>query len=95
MFLFSDVDRVYGSFFVSREYFVSVACFLTFNTCSVVGNILPNYITWVGPQTQHRQMKGSDELDGLGANADANQNCNKFFQILFYLDDNKVKFVSC
>ena len=43
-----DVDRVYSSFFISREYFISLTCFLTFNLCAVIGNMLPSYITWVG-----------------------------------------------
>ena len=43
----SDIDRVYSSFIISKEYFISATCFLTFNTCAVIGNILPSYITWV------------------------------------------------
>jgi len=46
----SDVDRVYSSFFLSRDYFVSVTCFLTFNMCAVIGNLLPSLISWPSPE---------------------------------------------
>ena len=45
--LILDVDRVYSNFFISKEYFISLTCFLTFNLFSVVGNILSSYMTWV------------------------------------------------
>ena len=43
----SDVERVYSSFIISKDYFVSLTCFLTFNLFSVLGNMLPSYIPWV------------------------------------------------
>ena len=45
--LILDVDRVYSNFFISKEYFISLTCFLTFNLFSVVGNILSSYMAWV------------------------------------------------
>lgn len=46
----SDIDRVYSSFFISKEYFISLTCFLTFNACAVLGNMMPSYFTWPSPQ---------------------------------------------
>jgi len=46
----SDIDRVYSSFFISKEYFISLTCFLTFNSCAVLGNMLPSYVTWPSPE---------------------------------------------
>ena len=48
VYLITDIDRVYSSFFISKEYFISLTCFLTFNSCAVLGNMLPSYVTWVG-----------------------------------------------
>ena len=67
--LFADIDRVYSSFFISKDYFVSITCFLTFNLCAVIGNMLPSYISWVSDTYQKRilhvsmfQQPGPDKL---------------------------------
>ena len=54
--LFADIDRVYSSFFISKDYFVSITCFLTFNLCAVIGNMLPSYISWVGDRQLYQKM---------------------------------------
>ena len=41
------MERVYSSFIISKDYFVSLTCFLTFNLFAVLGNMLPSYISWV------------------------------------------------
>ena len=40
------MERVYSSFIISKDYFVSLTCFLTFNLFAVLGNMLPSYISW-------------------------------------------------
>nr|CAG4643995.1 EOG090X076T [Lepidurus arcticus] len=37
-------------FFIPPRYFIAVTCFLTFNSCAMVGNMIPALFTWPGPR---------------------------------------------
>lgn len=46
----SDIQRSSEEFFISKEYYVSILCFLTFNVCAMLGNSLSAWISWPSPK---------------------------------------------
>ena len=60
------MERVYSSFFISKDYFVSLTCFLTFNLFAVLGNVLPSYISWVREAQSARSNPDHDLVPALG-----------------------------
>ena len=40
MWLFSDVGMAHSDFPISNEFYTPTTCFLTFNLCAVVGNLM-------------------------------------------------------
>ena len=45
--MFLDVKMAHDDFSISEEYYTPVTCFLTFNFCAVLGNLIPNLLTFV------------------------------------------------
>ena len=43
----SDVKKAHDDFSISVKYYTPVTCFLTFNLCSVLGNLIPNLLPFV------------------------------------------------
>lgn len=39
-----------GEFFISKDYFALVTCYLFFNVFAMIGNVLPNFFLWPGPK---------------------------------------------
>ena len=39
-----------GDLSISDKYFSPITCFLTFNVCAMLGNVIPNYVTKPGPK---------------------------------------------
>ena len=37
----------HDDFSISEDYYTPVTCFLTFNFCAVLGNLIPNLLTFV------------------------------------------------
>ena len=41
------MKKAHDDFSISVKYYTPVTCFLTFNLCSVLGNLIPNLLTFV------------------------------------------------
>ena len=46
-FILLDVKMAHDDFSISEDYYTPVTCFLTFNFCAVLGNLIPNLLTFV------------------------------------------------
>lgn len=42
-------NEYFGSIESTKMYFVAVCCFLIFNSCAMIGNIVPNFVIFPGP----------------------------------------------
>lgn len=58
----SDIQRADPDFVISKEYYTTVMCFLTFNTTALIGSSIASLIQWVG------RMLWSEELIKAAAN---------------------------
>ena len=46
-FFFSDVKMAHDDFPISQMYYTPITCFLTFNICAVLGNLIPSILRFV------------------------------------------------
>ena len=46
----ADIRPMDENFFISPTYFTPITCFLTFNTCAMLGNLLPHFFVWPSPK---------------------------------------------
>lgn len=44
---FLDIAATDPNFFVGKEMFTSITCFLTFNVCAMLGSYTTSFISWV------------------------------------------------
>lgn len=45
-----DVKMAHDDFSISEDYYTPVTCFLTFNFCAALGNLIPNLLTFPSPR---------------------------------------------
>ncbi|KAG5887435.1 hypothetical protein JTB14_003287 [Gonioctena quinquepunctata] len=48
--LHSDIKPSNENFFISKDYYTSITCFITFNIFAMIGSGLPSYFIWPGPR---------------------------------------------
>uniref|UniRef100_A0A336MBT2 CSON014882 protein n=1 Tax=Culicoides sonorensis TaxID=179676 RepID=A0A336MBT2_CULSO len=46
----SDIKQVDSDFFIPKDMFTTVTCFLTFNFCAMLGSLLTSWIKWPSPR---------------------------------------------
>ena len=47
LLFFSDVKMAHDDFPISEKYYTPITCFLTFNLCAVLGNLIPSILRFV------------------------------------------------
>ena len=50
-FFFPDVKMAHDDFPISQMYYTPITCFLTFNICAVLGNLIPSILRFVSVQS--------------------------------------------
>ena len=50
LFYFSDIKMAHPDFPITEKYFTPVTCFLTFNICAVLGNLIPSLCRFPSPR---------------------------------------------